>query len=88
MIFAITPFYRIPFPDDPCRKNKPGKELTEHATIKTCREMHPFFRAMIRCRLFISFEDTGTEIFFFTGFECKKEAVSMVLADISKRALQ
>ena len=52
------------------------------------RVLHPsFFRGMIRCRLFVSFEDAGTEIFFFTGFECKKEAVSVILADIGKNAL-
>jgi hypothetical protein len=88
VIFAITTFYPISFPDDPCRENKPDKDLTEHATIKTGREMQPsFFKRMIRYRLFVTFEDTNTEIFFFTGFECKKEAVSMVLADIGKSAL-
>jgi len=42
---------------------------------------------MIRYRLFVSLEDTNTENFFFPGFECKKETVGMVLADIGKIAL-
>ena len=43
---------------------------------------------MIRYRLFVSFKDTDTENFFFPGFECKKETVSMVPADIGKIAFQ
>jgi hypothetical protein len=35
----------------------------------------------------VPFEITNTIRFFFTGFECKKEAVSMFLADIFKTAL-
>jgi hypothetical protein len=35
----------------------------------------------------VSFEITNTVDFFFTGFECKKEAVSMLFADIFKTAL-
>jgi len=35
----------------------------------------------------VSFEDTNTKLFFFTRFEFKKEAVSMVLADIFKTTL-
>jgi hypothetical protein len=36
----------------------------------------------------VSFENTDAVYLFFTGFERKKEAVSMVLADIFKSALQ
>jgi len=35
----------------------------------------------------VSFEITDTVHFFFTGFECKKETVSMFLADIFKTTL-
>jgi len=45
-------------------------------------------RELVRYRLFISFKDTNTENFLFTGFEFEKKAVSMVLADIFKTALQ
>ena len=35
----------------------------------------------------ISFKITNTVRFFFAGFECKKKAISMVLADIFETAL-
>ncbi len=35
----------------------------------------------------ISFENTNTVHFLLTGFECKEEAVGMVLADIFKATL-
>ena len=34
----------------------------------------------------VPFKITNTVRFFFAGFECKKEAVSMVLADIGETA--
>ncbi len=35
----------------------------------------------------VSFKITNTVRFFFAGFECKKKAISMVLADIFETAL-
>jgi hypothetical protein len=68
------------------RRDRP---ISSPPAISLRGELHPSsFRAMFRYRLFVSFEDTNTGGFFFTGFEFEKEAVSMVLADIFKTALE
>jgi len=61
----------------------------EHGTVsagtifQVAGDLHPLLcRERVRHQLFISFEDTNTENFLFTGFEFGKKAVSMVLADI------
>lgn len=51
-------------------KINPVKNLLSTLPSKPAGDASILQEGMIRYRLFVSFEDTGTEIFFFTGFEC------------------
>jgi uncharacterized RDD family membrane protein YckC len=55
--------------------------------FQVAEKLHPSsFREMIRIGSTESFKVTFTGRIFFTGFECKKEAAGMVLADTGRTA--
>ena len=33
--FLLHPLHQIPFPDDPCSEDKPGKDTGEHAAVSS-----------------------------------------------------
>ena len=94
--FKVTVFIRLFFTGFECEEGAVGMILADIGnTASQGLEPDCFLPAAFTLGFFrhndqvsgVPLEITDTIRFFFTGFECKKKGVSMILADIFKTAL-